>query len=371
MMAIHVLPDRDPDGGTSVGYLLAHGRSAAAFALLAGVGLALATARVRTAPEHAGVGAGIAVRGLAIGAIGLALGYPDSGVAVILPYYAMFFLLAVPLLRLRAGALAGLALVVAGVVPVVSHLLRGSLPPADTANPTFATLIQDPVRLVVELALTGYYPVLAWMTYLCAGLAVGRLPLRSTRVAVVLLGGGAALALAASSASWFLLDVLGGREQIAANLSFTDPGEVDRMLSESQYGVTPTTTWWWLSVASPHSSTPFDLLHTTGTALALLGAALLVARAAEWALVPLAAAGGMTLTLYTGHVLLLASPVLPADPTTSYLIQVAAVLMLATAWRAVVRRGPLEEAVAVLAVAARRAVTSRWRGSDLEHVEHP
>ena len=359
MMAIHVLPSHDLAGDPSVAYRLVHGRSAAAFALLAGVGLALATARARTGPADRwpGIRAGVAVRGLAIGAIGLSLGYADSGVAVILAYYAVFFLLAVPLLRLRADLLAGFALAVAVVVPVLSHALRQSLPAAGTANPTFTTLVREPARLVAELTLTGYYPVLAWMTYLCAGLAVGRLPLRSPRVALWLLGGGLALAVAAAGVSWLLLNVFGGRAAIAATEG-TDPSQLDVLLADGQYGTTPTTTWWWLAVTSPHSSTPFDLLHTTGTAVTLVGAGLLAARAAGRVLVPLAAAGSMTLTLYTGHVLLLASPFLPLDPETSYVLQVAAALALGTAWLAAMRRGPLEEGVAALATTTRRAVTS-------------
>lgn len=364
MMAIHVLPARGLDGDRSFAYAIAHGRSAAAFAFLAGVGLALATARARTGPDNQwpGIRAGVAARGVAIGAVGLALGYPDSGLAVILAYYGVFFLLAVPLLRLRPGVLAGFAAAAAIAVPVLSHALRGRLPESSLENPTFGTLLQDPAGLSVELTLTGYYPVLAWMTYLCAGLAVGRLTLRSPRVAAGLLGGGAALAIAASAASWLLMHVWGGRQALAASMGTIDPTYLEGLLTQSQYGTTPPTTWWWLAVISPHSSTPFDLLHTTGTAMALLGATLLVARVARPVLVPLAAAGSMTLTLYTVHVLAVSSPYLPADPVTSYAYQVVAALVLATAWRAVLRRGPLEEGVAALAAGARRAVTARRAG---------
>lgn len=364
MMAIHVLPEHDLDGDTSVAYVLAHGRSAAAFAFLAGVGLALATARARAGPrdQWPGVRAAVAVRGLAIGVIGLLLGYLDSGVAVILAYYAVFFLFAVPLLWLRTGTLAVLALVAAVAVPIGSHAVRGVLPEAGAANPTFTALVQDPVRLLVELTVTGYYPVLTWMTYLCAGLAVGRLTLRSTRVAAGLLGGGAVLAAAASGLSWTLLNVFGGREAIAAAAFVTDPERLDSLVTSGQYGTTPTTTWWWLSVAAPHSSTPFDMLHTTGVAVALLGAALLVSRVAGPALVPLAAAGAMTLTLYSAHVVLLASPYLPGEPVTSYAVQVLGALALATAWRAAMGRGPLEEGVAALSASTRRAVAGRRPG---------
>lgn len=353
MMAVHVLPGVDPDGGTSTAYLVASGRSAAAFAVLAGVGLALASGGQRPLQraKWPGAAAALAVRALLIGAIGLALGYADS-VAVILAYYAVLFVLAIPLLRLRPAVLAGIAVTAAVVVPVASHLLRADLAAPDRGNPTFTTLLENPGGLLLVLGLTGYYPVLAWTTYLCAGLAAGRLPLRSTAVAGGLLGGGVALALAASAMSWLLLGPLGGRQRVLA----TTPADFDpAALDQGWFGTTPPTTAWWLALDSPHSSTPFDLLHTTGTSLALLGALLLFARVASRLLVPLAAAGGMTLTLYTTHVLLLSSSLLPAEPLTSYAIQVAAALAIAMLWRRWVGRGPFEAAIARASRQASRA----------------
>ena len=44
------------------------------------------------------------------------------------------------------------------------------------------------------------------------------------------------------------------------------------------YGTTPTDDWRWLLVAAPHTGTPFDLLHTIGTSLAVLGACILLTR---------------------------------------------------------------------------------------------
>jgi hypothetical protein len=67
----------------------------------------------------------------------------------------------------------------------------------------------------------------------------------------------------------------------------------------------------------------------------------------------------MTLSLYTGHVLLLASGWLPQDRETSYAVQVVAVLALAWLWRRFLGRGPLERAVAVLATPVREAVARR------------
>ena len=89
------------------------------------------------------------------------------------------------------------------------------------------------------------------------------------------------------------------------------PPEVTRLLASGLYGSTPTQSWWWLAVSSPHASVPLDLAHTTATAVALLGLALLVGRLGadgrlgRILLWPLAAVGSMTLTWYTLHAALL------------------------------------------------------------------
>jgi hypothetical protein len=82
--------------------------------------------------------AGVAVRAVLIAAIGLSLGEFDSGIAVILTYYGVLFLLGIPFLMLRARwsfAVAAVGLVVA---PVLSHLVRPQLPVRGfAASPSF------------------------------------------------------------------------------------------------------------------------------------------------------------------------------------------------------------------------------------------
>ena len=127
----------------------------------------------------------------------------------------------------------------------------------------------------------------------------------------------------------------------------------------------PTTTWWWLASDAPHSTTPVDLLHTTGTALAVLGAMLLLAGTlrgwGSWLLVPLAAAGSMPLTLYCLHLLVLdaVAPGNRPDPMAFWAVQVVGALVLAPLWRHLVGRGPLEAGLAALT----RRVTGASRGA--------
>jgi len=367
MMAVHVLPSTAADGSLTTSHLVAGGRSAATFAVLAGVGLALLTGGPDppAGRRHAGAAAGLVVRALAIGVIGLLLGEVESGVAVILAYYAVLFLIAAPLLGLRAGPLAALSVAIAVIVPVLSFAARDDDGlPFGGRNPTFETLAESPGAFPEALLVTGYYPALAWTAYLCAGMAAGRLALRRRRTAGRLLALGLAVAVAASVASELLLGPAGGRDAIEATVADPNaPAPLDHQL----YGNVPTTTWWWLTVDLPHSSTPFDLVHTTGAAIALLGLLLLLARAGRLAralMAPVAAAGSMTLTLYSAHVLLLSSKALPADAETSYAVQVAAALVVALVWRRFVGRGPVEAAVAAAAGAVRRAVVG---GNRLDH----
>lgn len=355
MTAVHVLPLTGDDGATSPAHLLAAGRSAALFAVLAGVGIALASGgrRPLRGQQRARFSAALVLRALVVGLIGLLLAELGSGIAVILAYYAVLFVLAVPLLGLGPRRLAAVAVTVALLMPALSYLLRSDLPRAPGASPGIDMLLADPGGLLQVLLLTGYYPALSWVAYLCAGLAVGRLALGSRWTAAWLLVAGVGLAVAAVVTSALLLVSFGGYAAIEA-ASDASPADVDR----GRFGTVPTDTWWWLATDAPHSTTPPDLLHTVGTALAAVGLLLLLAGPARLLLAPLAAAGSMPLTLYTLHLIVLGL-VDDADPLPFWLLQVGAALAGALLWRAVVGRGPLEALLARLT----HAVTGRSRNS--------
>jgi hypothetical protein len=267
---------------------------------------------------------------------------------------------------MRTRTLVMTGLVAAIVIPVVSQFLRPVLPVPSGENLTFGYLFSDPLGMFSELLFTGEYPVLPWMAYFCAGIVVGRLTLSSARVAWHLLVCGASLGLAAYTAAWVLLGPLGGSE-VLRSAGAGDLGIVDDLLVFGFDGTTPTTSWWWLATGAPHAGTPFDLLGTIGCAVALLGAMLLLGhverpilrRVIDVAAAPLAAAGAMTLTLYTAHVVFMNSPLEVFTPTTAYAIQVSAVLLFATIWRKTVGRGPLEAAVSTIGARARALATGR------------
>jgi uncharacterized membrane protein len=355
MMSVHVNPSIATDGGTSTTYLIASGRSAALFAVLAGVGLALASGgpAPRRGRSLAAAMAATLARAAVLGVVGLLLGAFESGLAIILVYYALLFVVAVPFLGLGPRVLLPLAAAAALVTPLISQWMRGSMPPPSYGNPVVESL-GHPFDLWRELAVTGYYPVLTWSAYILAGLGIGRLALGTSRTARGVMLGGAALAVAAWAISWLLLNPGGGLEAIEAAGAGSSPisgRPLDIALTTSFYGTTPTTTSWWLAVAAPHSGSPFDLMHTIGTACFVLGAMLLLARVARPAVWPLAAIGSMTFTLYSLHVVLI-STALPDTIPNALLWHVLIALAIAVPWRMFVGRGPLEAVAAVVADAA-------------------
>lgn len=362
MMATHILPAFDTEGLT-LSQSLAGGRASALFAVLAGVSIALMSGR--SAPhrgrERVATSAGLAVRAALVAGVGLLLAEADSGIAVILTYYGVLFLLAIPFLGLPAPALAVLSGVWLVVAPVVSHLVRPHLPERSYASPDLAALA-DPWQLLTELTFTGYYPAVPWLAYLLAGMALGRADLRSWRTTAAVGVLGAGLAAVAWSASELLLGLTGARQALIETA--TGPGmqsSLDLTLQRGTYGTTPTGSWWWLAVHAPHSGTPFDLAHTIGTSLLVIAVALALGRLAPRLLAVVFGAGAMTLTLYSAHVVSRADGLWDGDDTGTFVGQVVAVLVVGALFRLLRSRGPLEALVGRAQAGVRRATAPRPR----------
>ena len=366
MVATHVLEARDPDGSLALGQALAGGRASALFAVLAGVSIALVTGRER--PLRGGARArasvGLVVRAALVAALGLLLGEVDSGIAVILTYYGVLFVLALPFLGLSARWLGLLAVAWLVAAPVVSHLVRPSLPERQYSSPTWGQLVDDPGGLLAELTFTGYYPAVPWLAYVLVGLALGRLDLSSRRTAAWLAAGGLVAAVSATVVSGRLT----ARPDVQEALLTEPPAQdadaaslLDR-IAGGLPGTTPTGgAWEWLLVVAPHTATPFDLAQTIGSALLVIGLALLVLGAARppWrrAAAVFFGAGTMTLTLYSLHVVARSRDLLPTVLRDSYLFHVLLLLGIGSVFAAARLRGPLEGLVA----AASRAVAGRPR----------
>lgn len=367
MMATHVLRPVSSDGTLAWHQAVAGGRASALFAVLAGISLSLMTGRQvpHRGLQRLGDAAGLAARALLIALVGLWLGQLDTRVAVILVYYALLFVLALPFLGLGPRPLLTIAAGWALAAPALSHLARRAWGDQPPTVPTPQSL--DAVgATVIDLTLTGYYPALAWLAYLLAGLGIGRLDLRNSAVAARLLVVGSATALLAWGLSRAATSVPLARNALVDRpVGARSWDEVVHRMAFGLGGTTPTDTWWWLTVVAPHSATPFDLAHTAGSAAAVIGLALLLSRAAAssaWtgeAWTTVFGAGAMTLSLYALHVALLTPGRWP-DPTPgSYARHALLALLVGGAFTLAGRRGPLEAVVGVASSSARRLVLGR------------
>lgn len=352
------------------------GRAAALFAVLAGVSVALLSGG-STPKTGADMGVAlwrVVIRGLCMLPVGTLLTMLETGPAIILSYYAVFFILAAPFMRERWKVVAGAAAVLAVVGPVSSFFLRKVLESGALAALVSWINAHDPLVVLsgeglVAFLLTGSYPALTWMPFVLAGLAIGRLRLETVRVQWVLTAVGTGIAVLAYSGSWLAMTG-GGRERLDAAFhpqQVQDYGGGQSLIGTLRTGfagTVPTDGWAWLLTAAPHSGTPFEVYGAGGVAIAALGTCLLVARYLSWVLLPLAALGTLALTTYTGHILAIwvADHALLSGTPLSWLTDNLAWSVLlgflagATLWRMFLRYGPLEGLLHVVSTAVARRI---------------
>jgi uncharacterized membrane protein len=313
MFAAHVGPD--PRDGGLLGPLmqLTHGRSSVLFAALAGLSLALITGRQKPDAtwRH---GVRITIRAVVLIVLGTFLTLLGTPVAVILAYYGIYFLLALPFLRLRAPALFSIAAVVALVGPVVSVLARGEW-----------LTWGDPLEKfsgegALQFLLTGYYPAVCWLAYVLAGMGLGRLDLNSFAVRIRLAACGPVMILLGYGGSSVAQAVHGEQRPNRAELV-------------------------WLLQSSPHSDTTFEIVGALGVAITVLVCALPLAERLPRVTRPVTAVGAMSLSVYTVHLLVIATLEgwdVEVPPGPELALFVAGAMVFALSWLAFFRRGPVE-----------------------------
>jgi len=285
-----------------------NGRSSILFALLAGVSIAIISGRTRVASgtDLRAARIRIFVRAVLVFALGVFLVALDTRIAIILPVYAVLFVAAIPVLRWRSRSLFVAAAILAVVGPIVAVLSTITLPKGDP---------------ILDLLLTGHYPAVIWIVFVLVGLGVGRLDLAVQRVQVWLLGVGLALAVVG-----YGLGVAANRAVLAA---VPLPPLDIRMLATTE----------------PHSGSPFEVVGSTGFALAVLALCLLAAPRARRLLYPLASVGSMALSAYTAHVVIvffIGDSAFTQTDNGLYLAFVVGALALCSIWALTLGRGPLE-----------------------------
>jgi uncharacterized membrane protein YeiB len=349
MYIVHIGPPLSvTDGVASWVRYLADGHSSVLFATLAGFSLMLIAGRFEPKTGLAGrqAKARIAIRAVVLLALGTAMAMEYGGV-IILAFYGVYFLLALPLVRLRAGTLAMIAAGLALVTPQLAFVLTTRL--SDSVQQSINAY--DPLhRLsdvgVLDLLLTGFYPTITWMPFVIAGMALARLDLSAPAVQRFLAALGAALAVGAYGLS-LLLAGEGALRSMAEGGGSSSGSEAASMGSGSIEPHLPVSG---LLSAGPHSGTTFDIFGSVGVAiLVIVGATVLMdhlprlRRLAK----PVIAVGTMSLTAYVGH--FVAQSVLPpapyADSPESWvpvLTYILGAIAFTAIWSRFFRRGPLE-----------------------------
>ncbi|MFD3440695.1 DUF418 domain-containing protein [Streptomyces sp. NPDC058685] len=368
MFAAHIGPE--PSVGGPVGWLMevARGRSAALFAILAGFTLILLMGRPQPRTGRSGRQAAgrVLIRAAILIVLGYALVLLDTDVDVILAFYGLLFVLALPLYRLRARTLAIIAASTALVLPQVLYVLRAAVDGGSWAD----TLIDlDPLARItdsdgfLELFVTGEYPALTWFSFIVAGMALAKLDLSRRDTLVKLACTGAALAVAGYGGSWLLLHVVPGARAAVSAAAGGGPAASawwsDAVGEEFASGYPA-----WLLVAVPHSQTTWSIVGNTGVALTVLAVCCLTVQLTKghpWLLAPLAAVGSISLTAYVAHIV--AIHFLGADeledldgwaPLPVFLGFIVAATLFALLWTRYFRRGPLEYLLHAATAPARR-----------------
>jgi Protein of unknown function (DUF418) len=303
MFAAHVVFDRDEN--------VYDGRSAILFATVAGVSLGLLTGGSHPTPvgQRGQRRGAVALRGLALIVIGVFLTVlVRPPLQVILDYYGLAFLLLVPVLFARRAVLTAIGVVLVATMPALVLGLR------ETGREADVPAVLQPFA---HWLIFGTYPMAIWLVFPIAGLLCARSDLSRLRTQLLMVGGGVLAAGAGYGAAALI------------------PG-VD---------------------AAAHSGTAAEVIGSGGVAVAIIGAAALAGtvpgragRGIRFVLYPVAAAGGMALTLYTAQAIGLAvlRQIVSGGaehwfyPDATLAVLAGSALLIATLWRRFIGRGPLE-----------------------------
>lgn len=348
MYVVHIGPPLSAtDGFASWIRYLAEGHSSVLFATLAGFSLMLIAGRREPKTGLAGrqAKARIAIRAVILLALGTAMAMEYGGV-IILGFYGVYFLLALPLVRLRARTLAITAAALAVVTPQLAFALNSLL----SESVQQSVNAYDPLhRLsevgVLDLLFTGFYPVITWMPFVIAGMALARLDLSSGTVQRRLAALGAALTVTAYGMS-LLLAGKGALRSLAEG----GPSSGGSGSMSPDGGSFPDMPASLLLTAGPHSGTTFDIIGSVGVAiLVIVGATVAMDRLPRLRRLakPVIAVGTMSLTAYVGHFLAQSALSTPAGTSTQQswvplLMFILGAIVFATIWSRYFRRGPLE-----------------------------
>lgn len=302
------------------------GRAAALFVLLAGAGLSLMVLQAEQRnPEHGQRRARIVYFRRAIALLVGGYAFYPFWEGDILHYYGFYLAFGALIAPLRSRWLLLIAVAaVAGFIAINLWWIPWRL--ADLFRPDFWSWSGQAKNLFFN----GWHPLLPWFAFLAIGMTIGRLPLHLRSVQLLLACSGAALAVAANAGSGLAIEAL---------------GDSDMPRYESARFIE-------LLGTSCIPPGPMYVAEATGTALSIIGIAMLITSAPRFLWLPVAQVGRLALTLYVGHVLigLTAWEVMGGKEGRAdlhevfrwWISTVVIALLFAGIWLRFCKRGPLE-----------------------------
>lgn len=219
-------------------------------------------------------------RSVFINIIGYFLILLNTPFGVILPAYAVMFLLALVLVRRETRVIVAVAVGLLVVSPPLMllglSLFSGAYLLSDVAGGPMSAVALAPAFVI--------------------GMAIGRINLEKTCTLLFFVGGGIIMLVISKLISIYLLPGLSLRfeEWLISNQGNYEQPDPDVIWPLNTQSVM----WHMLLWDSPHSASTFQTMTGLGAALLALGLICLIAKKAEVILMPLAAVGRVALTMY-------------------------------------------------------------------------
>lgn len=305
---------------------LADERPRLLFALTAGIGLGLLTGATRPVADAVARWAlrrQIAIRALLLIAIGLIVVAAFAPlVFVILDVYGVAFLVMLPLLFLPGRAAIALGAVLLTMTPAIAAIAERDADVVALGDRS------PPIGLLVEWFLVGAYPVIIWVPVMLIGLGLARVDVTAPRVVA--------------------------RAALAGALAASVTLPLSRLLPDASLPATAADAW-----AAPVRAS-LEVVGNTAVGLVVVAATVAltalarpaVRRVAGAVLSPVTAMGGMPLTIYTAHLIVISlgkyrseSGVVTDDSWPLLIGSIIGSMLFAWLWRRSVGRGPLETAL--------------------------
>ncbi|GAA1838372.1 DUF418 domain-containing protein [Agromyces salentinus] len=319
MFVAHVAP-MVPDEGVAALMAVADERPRLLFALTAGIGLGLLSGGIRPTADPRGrrrLRGQVAIRAIILIALGVLIAATlHPLVFIILDVYGVAFLLMLPLLFLPPRVALGLGIGLLAVMPALAAM-------ASTTEFVEQARL-TPLRFLSDWVVSGAYPAVIWVPVMLIGVALARLDLES-RVTVTVTG------LVGAAAAFIALPLA----------SLLPP---PTMVAEASWAVPLRASLETFGNTGVGAAVVAVLLALT------LFAAAGVRRATVAVTSPIAAMGGMPLTIYTLHLVVISlakrtEPGTGAVTDDSWPLLVGLVvgsMLFAWLWRRFIGRGPLE-----------------------------